>query len=433
MKKILKKITPSFLISFYHWFLAILSSLVYGFPSNKMIVIGVTGTAGKSTVINLIGQVLEKAGYHVGWTTTFNFKIKEKEWINKEKMTMLGRFSLQKLLKQMVKKGCHYAIIETTSQGIKQFRHLGINYDIGIFTGLAKEHLEAHGGWEKYRQEKEKLFKHISQGKEKVINNKKIAKTSIVNLDDPSWSYFSKYPVKNKYGYTLNKDKEEQGIKIIKAENIKINVTGSEFDVLSKHFKINLLGKFNISNSLAAISLALSQNIKLEVCQEELNKIKKISGRMEIIIKDPFTVIVDYAHTPDSLEKVFKTLDHLKKGQLISVIGSAGGGRDKWKRPVIGELAEKYCDQIIITNEDPYNEDPEKIIKEIIKGIKQKNFYQILDRRKAIEKALLLAQPGDVIVISGKGCEPWIVEANNKRIAWDDREIVKEILKNKIN
>lgn len=432
MKKIFKKIIPSFLIAFYHWFLAIFSSLLYGFPSNKMIVIGVTGTAGKSTVVNLIGPILEKAGYVVGWTTTFNFKIKDKEWVNKEKMTMLGRFSLQKLLKQMVKKGCQYAIIETTSQGIKQFRHLGINYDIGIFTGLAKEHLESHGGWEKYRQAKEKLFKHISQSKEKIINNKKIFKTSIVNLDDPNWSYFSKYPVKNKYGYTLNENKKEKGIKIIKAEKIKTGVTGSEFEVLSKHFKINLLGKFNINNSLAAISLALTQNIELEICQEQLKRIKKIPGRMEILIKEPFTVIVDYAHTPDSLEKVFKTIDYLKKGQLISVIGSAGGGRDKWKRPVIGELAAKYSDQIIITNEDPYNEDPEKIIQEIAQGIKQKNFYQILDRKKAIAKSIALAQTGDVVVISGKGCEPWIIKADNKKITWDDREIVKEILKNKI-
>ena len=205
IKNILKKIVPKSFLSFYHWILAHLAALIYRYPSNKMIVIGVTGTAGKSTIVNMIAKVFEKAGYKVGLTTTFNFKIGNKEWINKEKMTMLGRFSLQKLLRKMVKKGCQYAVIETTSQGIKQFRHLGINYDIAVFTGIFKEHLESHGGFSKYCQAKEKLFLHLSKSKKKTINNKLIDKVSVVNLDDKERERFLKYSVDKKYGYKIHR------------------------------------------------------------------------------------------------------------------------------------------------------------------------------------------------------------------------------------
>ncbi len=428
IKKILKKIIPKVCWQFYHRALAYLSAFVYHYPSRKMIVIGVTGTAGKSTVANLIYQILEKAGYRVGLTTTFNFKIAGKEFVNKKKMTMLGRFSLQKILKKMLKDKCEYAIIETTSQGIEQYRHLGINYDIGIFTNLSPEHIESHGSFEKYRGAKQKLFEHISKSRHKTIKGRVIPKINIVNLDDNNSSYFLGFKFDKEYGYTV-KDlvkQKEHDLNIVKAENIKMMDCGAEFTIQNVNFKINLKAEFNILNSLSAICLALSQGIDLNICKQALSEVKTMPGRMEVIAKSPFQVIVDYAHTPDSLEKVYQNLGQKKK--LICVLGSAGGGRDKQKRPLLGALAEKYCDEIIITNEDPYNEDPNEIINQIASGIRNKQFRKIIDRKEAIKKALNIAQKESIVIITGKGCEPWIMGPNGQKIAWDDRSIVKELL-----
>ncbi len=436
MKKILKKIIPKPVLRFYHWILAYMAAFYCGYPSNKMIVIGVTGTAGKSTVVNLLCNILEQAGFNVGITTTFNFKIAGKEEINKKKMTMLGRFSLQKLLKQMLRSGCQYAIIETTSQGIRQYRHLGVNYDIGVFTNLSPEHIESHGSFEKYRNAKQEFFKHISKSKRKRINNKIIKKINVINLDDENRAHFLKFNVDKKYGYGINLKPETLGLKqnleVIKAEDIKLTNQGSEFIIDKLNFKIDLLSKFNIYNSLSAICVALSQGIDLSICQKVLKKIKCVPGRMEMVVDKPFTVIVDYAHTPDSLEKVYQTIRNHKSSiinhQLICVFGSAGGGRDKKKRPLLGALAEKYADEIIITNEDPYDEDPMEIINQIAFGIKGKKSQKVINRKEAIQKALSMAKKGDVVIITGKGCEPWIMGPNGQKTAWDDRKIVKECL-----
>ncbi|MBU4369523.1 UDP-N-acetylmuramoyl-L-alanyl-D-glutamate--2,6-diaminopimelate ligase [Patescibacteria group bacterium] len=468
IKNILKKIIPEPVLLFYHWTLSYFAAFIYGYPSNKMIVIGVTGTSGKSTVVNLIGQILKQAGFKVGLATTFNFKIGDKEWENKQKMTMLGRFALQKLLRQMFKAGCQYAVIETSSEGIKQYRHLGINYDIGVFTNLSKEHIESHGSFEKYRKAKQEFFKHLSKCKRKKIhpvkcreaatqhflksaglfnrvNKKTINKVSVVNLDDENKEYFLKFKVDQQYGYGIKIKNQKSKIKIVKAEDIELNSSGSRFKVQGLKFTLNLLGKFNVMNALSSICVGLSQQIDLNICQKVLARVKQIPGRMEVINKQPFTVIVDYAHTPDSLIKVYETIRNSKSqvtnnkqipitkiqnSKLICVLGSAGGGRDKWKRPIMGQIAEKYGDEIIITNEDPYDESPGEIINQIISGIKSKKAIKILNRKKAIEKALSIARAGDIVIITGKGCEPWIMGPRGERIPWDDREVVREEIKN---
>jgi UDP-N-acetylmuramoyl-L-alanyl-D-glutamate--2,6-diaminopimelate ligase len=433
VKKVLKKILPSFVWRFYYWSWSFLASLFYGHPSSALIVVGITGTAGKSTVSNLICRILEEAGYRVGLATTFNFRIAGEEFENKKKMTMLGRFALQKLLAQMKKKGCDYALLETTSQGIEQYRHWGINYDVGIFTNLSPEHIEWHGSFEKYRQAKEKLFAHLSRSPRKNIKGQVIPKTSIINLDDPSSSYFLKYELDQKYAYTLQGPSSEiknHNLKIVAAQEVKETKDGLEFKIDSLNFSLNLKGIFNASNALAALTFALSQKIDLEISQKVLSSLQKMPGRMEIVAQKPFQVVVDYAHTPNSLEKVYQTFYEENK-RMICVLGSAGGGRDKFKRPLLGALADQYADQIIITNEDPYDEDPQAIIDQIKKGIKTKEYQEILDRRQAIERALEIAQPGDTVIITGKGCEPWIMGARGQKIPWDDRLIVREYLKSK--
>ena len=391
MKKSIKKFIPSVFLSWYHFKLAFLGAVIYGFSSRKLKVIGITGTGGKTTTVNLTTQILEQAKYKVASISSIKFKIGDKEWKNELKMTMPGRLKLQRFLRKAVKAGCQYAVIEVTSEGILQHRQKFIDFDVAVFTNLAPEHIERHGSFEKYREAKGKLFEQCK-------------KIHIVNLDDDSAEYFSQFPANKKYTYGLNK---------------------GDINTRNTQFKLHLIGKFNIYNALAAICVGLSQGIDLETCQRALEKTEGIPGRMEIVIAEPFRVIVDYAHTPDSLEKVYQTTHGSK---LICVLGSCGGGRDKWKRPELGEVAAKYCDEIIITNEDPYDENPMDIINQVAEGAGQRA-KKILDRREAIRKALELAQPGDTVIITGKGSEPWMCVAGGKKIPWDDREIVKEEFK----
>jgi UDP-N-acetylmuramoyl-L-alanyl-D-glutamate--2,6-diaminopimelate ligase len=395
MKEILKKFLPSFVLSFYHFILAFLGALIYGFPSKKLILIGVTGTNGKTTTTEMIASIFEKAGKKIALLNSIRFKIGEKEEINKLRMTMPGRFFIQRFLKKAVKGGCEYAILEVTSEGIKQHRHRFLDFKVAVFTNLAPEHIEAHGSFEKYREAKGKFFQATKE-------------IHVINVEDKNSDYFLKFPAKRKITYGLKTGD-------INLENTKI--------------KLKIPGEFNLYNALAAISVAISQGIDKDFAIKVLEEFRGVPGRMEEVISKPFKVIVDYAFTPNALEKVYQTLKNSKfqipNSKMICVLGACGGGRDKWKRPVLGELAAKYCDEVIVTNEDPYDEDPWQIIEQVASGTKGKA-RKILDRREAIKAALKLAKEGDIVVITGKGCEPSICVAGGRKIPWDDRKVVKE-------
>ena len=424
MKEILKKFIPLFLLNWYHWSLPMFGALLYRFPSKKIKVIGVVGTDGKTTTTSLIVSILEQAGYKVASISTIRFKIGDKEWKNTLKMTMPGRIQVQQFLKDAVRTGCQYAVLEVTDEGIKQHRHRFIDFKTAVLTNITPEHIEAHGSFEKMRAENEKLFQITK-------------KVHIINLDDENAKYFLKYPAKKKYLYKIKNQKSK--IKITN-QNSKVLEVIENFE-----FNLKLLGKFNIYNALAATCVGLSQGVSLEICKKALEKIEGVLGRMEVVIREPFTVIVDYAHTVNALEKVYQTIQQIKKqdAKIIAVFGSCGGGRDRWKRPEFGKIAAKYCDEIILTNEDPYDENPSQILSQIKSGIQntkhpastrcqgeagkiQNTIYEIIDRREAIRKALTLANPGDVVIITGKGREPWICVANNKKIPWDDKKVVIE-------
>ena len=421
MKSFLKKITPDFLLSWYHFILAFLGAIIYRFPAKKLEVIGITGTNGKSTVVFLISQILEAfrqaqgKKIKVAAISSIQFKIKNKVWPNPLKMTMPGRLKLQKFLHQAVKAGCQYAVLEVTSEGIKQHRHKFIGFDSAVFTNLTPEHLESHGDFDNYKTAKGKLFQSLRPGG-KII----------VNLDDPTANYFLQFPAKEKIGYAIDAPSSVKVHQLIKPKNYQLTPKGVSFLIDHSNFNLNLLGKFNIYNALAAITIGLAEGVSLKEISLALGKIKGIPGRLEIVIKKPFTVIVDYAHTPDALEKVYQTIKEVFPGRMIGVIGAAGGGRDRWKRPELGKIADQYCDQIIITNEDPYDENPQTIIDEIAKGIRQKKPEKILDRQQAIHRALELAQTAEVVIITGKGCESWMCLARGEKIPWDDRKIVRE-------
>ncbi len=451
--KLFKAIQPA-----YHFLLSLIASVWYGWPSNKLIVIGVTGTTGKTTSVYLISKMLASSGYKTGFTSTAIFNDGQTEWLNNKKMTMAGRFFTQKMLKKMVKNNCQYAIVETTSQGIEQFRHKFINYDILIFTGLYPEHIEAHGGFENYKQAKSKLFLHLKQCKTKYANDKKrvvkaengfkkiesnrVKKTIIVNGDDKYADFFLSFWAEEKWAYA---NKQELPTTNLKNDNTRVinygeiisNQTGISFKVNDEATIIlKQLGEYNAANAMNAVCLGLSQGIDLEKIKIGLEKIDGIPGRMELFknLEPDFTVIVDYAFEPEALKKIYSTILKLEHNKIIHVLGSAGGGRDMARRPKLGALAGEKADTVIVTNEDPYDDDPELIIDQVAIGavnagkVKNENLFKIADRREAIKKALVLAGEGDIVLISGKGCEQAICGPEGVKIPWDDREAVKEEL-----
>ncbi|MFA6428492.1 MAG: UDP-N-acetylmuramoyl-L-alanyl-D-glutamate--2,6-diaminopimelate ligase [Candidatus Buchananbacteria bacterium] len=435
MKAFVKKLLPKFLLSYYHKFLAVAANFYYGRPSEKLIVIGITGTTGKSTTVAMLDFVLTQAGYKVGYTSTIAFKYPGYYELNKKKMTMLGRFQLQKILRQMVSAGCQYAIVETTSQGIEQWRHWGVHYDLAVLTNLYPEHLEAHGGFDNYKAAKLKLFARLSQLAPKIIAGQKIKRQIVVNLDDQHATEFLAWPVEQKIGYTTKANHNISGVKEIKAE-----LFSDKFYIQQVEFSLPMPGQPNLLNAFAAVNIGLALGLSLEPMAKALKEFQGVPGRLEEIkVGQSFRVIVDYAFEPQALTNLYQTVKIWPHQKIISVLGSTGGGRDIWRRAVLGELAGKNAEVVIVTNEDPYDEDPQQIIDQVATGavkagkILEQNLFKILDRRQGIAKAISLAQAGDIVLITGKGCEPVMAVANGKLIPWDDREVVREEIGRLVN
>ncbi|MFA5098956.1 MAG: UDP-N-acetylmuramoyl-L-alanyl-D-glutamate--2,6-diaminopimelate ligase [Candidatus Paceibacterota bacterium] len=431
----IKKIIPVKLFRLaqpaYHFCLAYLGALVYGFPSRKMFVVGVTGTKGKSTTSYLIAQLLNSAGLKTGMATTVLFKIGEKEWLNSSKQTMLGRFQLQQLLAKMAKEGCEYAVVETSSEGILQYRHTFIDYDAAVFTNLSPEHIERHGSFENYRDAKVKLFEKVAEKENSV---------GVYNLDDANVGYFLAPKIPNQYVFTSNLKMPGGSIgNLYQITKIKSGSSGTSFLINNEEIKTPLIGRFNVYNAAAAICFVLSQGVEMAEVKKAMTEIKPPPGRLELVKANGFNVVVDYAHEPASLEAVYKAVIESKikspKGEMVCLFGSQGGGRDKWKRQAMGRVAAEYCDKIILTNEDPYDESPIEIINQVSEGIvidgkNSKVVYKIIDREEAIKKAISLAGKDDAVVLTGKGGEVWMCVENGKKIPWDERKTVEDLLGN---
>jgi len=431
MKKLLKKLLPEKFVLLYHGLVAIFAVIFYAFPSNKMIIIGVTGTKGKTSTINFIWSCLTAGGYKTGIISTANIRIGEKEFLNKYHMTMPGRFTIQKLMAQMVKDDCKFCIVETTSEGIKQYRHIGVYYDIAVFTNLSPEHLEAHGrSFEKYKHMKSKMFAVLSFHN-KIIGGKKIEKIIIANNDSEHAEYFLNFKADKKITFAINNNADYV------ADNIQETNTGVSFEMEKAIFKIDILGKFNVYNALPAIIIGRLFGINDYLISKGLIELKIIPGRMEMIDESQnFMVLVDYAHEKKSITNILQTANTMKKPgtKTIILLGAEGGGRDKAKRPIMGELAAKMADFVIVSNVDPYSDDPKQILEDIAIAsekfgkIRNQNLFVIEDRRKGIKKALSLAKMDDIVLITGKGAEQSIV-IGGKRYAWDDRSVVREEIK----
>lgn len=288
MKNVLRKLTP--LVSIYHFLFSLLGAIIYRFPSRKMKVIGVTGTNGKSTTVHMISSILRSAGCSVASTSSIRFEINGEESPNLLKMTMPGRMTIQRFLRKASKKGCRYAVLEVSSEGIKQHRHRFIRFHTTIITNISKEHIEAHGGFHNYKKAKGELFR---------LNQER----HIVNLDDKHKDFFLSFRAKEIIGYSLHNKKAQ-----VFAENTQSNEEGVKFSCKGEDIYLPLRGEFNIYNALAAISVTYAEGIDIKIAKKALLGIKIIPGRMEEVITSPFRVFVDYAVTPDTLSTVYKVI-----------------------------------------------------------------------------------------------------------------------------
>ncbi len=423
MKELIKKVIGSGAVSAYHRSANALLAGLAGNPTKGMTVIGVTGTNGKTTTCNLIASIFETAGHKVALATTIQFRINGKETINEAKMTVLPTRKLNTFLKAARDAKCDVLILEVTSIALDQNRMSGIHFDTGVLTNITHDHLDYHKTFNNYVQSKRKLFARD-------------LRLAVLNADDKYGTEFSKITHPSTIMYSIEEDPETLHVAKAsagdKGQELLLGLGNTKL-----HIKTKLLGKFNQSNILAAVAVGLGHGLAPEIIEQGINKLESVAGRMQSIDQgQSFGVIVDYAHTPDALEKMYAALKStLKKdAKIISVLGSCGD-RDKTKRPVLGQIAGREAAYVIITNEDPYTEDPQSIIDAVAAGINQgnpnqeenKTYWSIYDRREAIAKAFELARPGDIVTITGKGAETAMVWGHEYR-PWSDAEVAKEEL-----
>ncbi|MFA7252954.1 MAG: UDP-N-acetylmuramoyl-L-alanyl-D-glutamate--2,6-diaminopimelate ligase [Patescibacteria group bacterium] len=435
MRKIISKVLTQSTKNKAHKVEAIFAAFRYGKPANKIKVIGVTGTKGKTTVCNMIASVLDTAGIKNAMETTINTKMGGKNIAHTTKsrwVTTPPAPVIQAFLKQAVKEKCEFAVIETSSQAIDQNRIAGIHFDTLVYTNLSQDHLDYHKTKENYLNAKLKVFKENPAAK------------FVINADDQNWNKFYSLPSSEKFLYSAKKIVEHGVVarKILPSPN-GITFT-AVYDSGQNTINLKLPGTFNVQNALAAFAVGLALEIEPEIIKNGLEKITLVPGRMEPIVaskNQDFTVIVDYAHNPDSLKNVYETIcDSMKNrgGRLIAVLGGTGR-RDKTRRPIMGALAGHYADLVIFTNEDPYDEDPDEIMEQVAEAIHKggekkhqwhlnRNYWKVLDRAQAIHKAVKEAAKNDVVIITGKGAEEVMAIGEDKFIPFSDRKIAREEL-----
>jgi UDP-N-acetylmuramoyl-L-alanyl-D-glutamate--2,6-diaminopimelate ligase len=420
--RLLKKLLPRRLVSpflpLWHWLRAVAANYKYGRPARGLRVIGVTGTNGKSTTVNLIASILREAGYKVGASSSTNFVVGDEEWENQNNMTVTNPFALQKLLKRMKEANVEWVVLETTSQALDQHRTWGVPIHTAVFTNLSKDHLDYHKTMESYAAAKARLLK--------------MAKHNVVlNHDDPWYGYFAQVSSQNKFTYGTHPDSDVRLTRAnLKAHQSKLAFRWREQDLVTQ---LNLPGKFNAYNALAAATAVLVNDVKPQFVQAGLANLESVPGRMEYINEgQKFNVIVDYAHDGDAFVKVFESVRPLTRGKIIAVFGGHGA-RDHSRWPGMGKVAGAMGDTVIVTDDEPANEDPDvirRVIGEYAKKAGDAEVFDIADRKTAIKKAFGLARAGDTVLLLCLGHQQYRAMANGQKVRWDDREVARELLKN---
>ena len=387
----------------------------FGHPERKLKIIGVTGTNGKTTTCFILKSVLDGMGHKTGLLGTVKNIVGDKEY--PASLTTPDCYELFTLFGEMVNCGCEYCVMEVSSQALDQRRVDGIHFEAAIFTNLTQDHLDYHGTFDAYKEAKHMLFENSS--------------LAVVNIDDESADYMLEGTNCRNVTFSINSDNCDYS-----AKNIRISASGVKYELLSSgnigriHFGVP--GKFSVYNSMGAAVCLVEMGMDFKAVLESLVECKGIPGRMEVVpTETPYTVIIDYAHTPDGLENVLNCVREITEGKVITVFG-CGGDRDKTKRPIMGDIAARLSDVAVVTSDNPRSEDPETIIEEIVAGISRRDSKIIVDsdRKSAIAKALETAQRGDVVVLAGKGQETYQILASGK-IHFDEREVVAKILSEK--
>jgi len=396
----------------------------YDYPANKMRMIGVTGTNGKTTTTHIIGHILRAQGHKVGIIGTVHTLIGDTAYPIHN--TTPDVVDLQHILCQMVAEGVTHCIMEVSSHALALGRVAGVEYDTAVFTNLTQDHLDFHKTFENYLAAKCKLFEQVS-----APNQFKKNKGAVINIDDP---YGEQVMAKNSAPLITYSTK---GQGTLEGEKLTITSKTSSYDVVyeGKEYPIHMkiTGLFNVYNTLAAIGAALFEGVSMEAIVEALKNFTAVPGRFELVEEgQDFAVVVDYAHTPDGLENILETAKKIVDRQILVVFG-CGGDRDATKRPIMGGIAAKYGDKIYVTSDNPRTEDPEQIVAQVAEGVKEhlrdnSSYKVITDRREAIFEAIRDAQKGDVVIIAGKGHEDYQI-LKDKTIHFDDREVARDALK----
>ena len=409
--RFLKKIVPEPLVRAlrpaYHRALAFFMALSYGFPARRLTIIGITGTKGKSTTAEMLFAILRGAGYTTALISTIRFAIDDASQPNLYKMTLQGRGFAQAFMRKALRAGCTHAVIEITSESVPQYRHLFLNLDGLIVTNIQREHIESHGSFENYVAAKRAIVRTLSR-------SPKRARILVANEDIPESRAFLSMHGTRAVGFSAHE------LTVNESDDAHVTFTYTGVPVV-----IPLPGKFNALNALAAMKMGEALGISVSDAARALVHLPIVRGRVERIDSGQnFLAIVDYAHTPDSLQALY---DAFPKRRKICVLGNTGGGRDLWKRSLMGKIADEACDKVILTNEDPYDEDPRAIVDAMARGM-ERTPEIIMDRRAAIRAALAYARAGDVVLISGKGTDPFIMEAHGVKTPWNDAQVVREEL-----
>jgi len=406
----------------YHWLLAFSGNVVYRFPGRKLIVIGITGTNGKSTTAEIANTILKANGLKTGMLSTVAIEIAGKRMDNTTSRTSLGRWQTPRYLREMVAAGCSHVVIEVASEGLIMHRVWGIPFDVTVFTNLSPEHLNTHKTMKNYRNAKGLLFKNLAKSKSKGV-----AKTIIANADDAQFKYFHSFPAEKKISFGIAKGE-------VWANNIALGAR-TEYELVDEEqkYKVSTLlpAKFNIYNELAAYCVGKALGLDPKKTIKAIESVKLVEGRMqEIPNRLGLKIFIDYAVTPDAFELLFTELRRICQGRIISVFG-ATGDRDKAKRPELGRVAGKMTNYTILTDEESYSENPSVIVDSIAEGletVRKGNYEIILNRRDAIKRAIEVAEAGDTIVVTGMGHQKYRNTGGDKKVEWDEAKVITNIL-----